>query len=271
MENLNIYIQQLISMGIEYLPKLLLAILTLLIGLWLIKFVVKGIDKLMSARDVDKSLQFFLKRLVQAALRVMLIIIVVSMVGIETTSLIAALGASVLAIGLALQGSLANFAGGVLILLLKPFKVDDFIEVEGYTGRVREIRIFYTIIVTPQNQVITIPNSGVSNNAVVNFTAEKTRRLDLVFGIGYEDSIDKAREVMKSIIDKEERILKTPAPTIDIEELADSSVNFKLKLWTNTEDYWSTNYFMHEEVKKQFDKNGISIPFPQRDVHLKQS
>lgn len=257
-------------MTVEYIPKLLLAIVTLFIGLWLIKFVVKTVDKLMTLREVDKSLQLFLKRLMQAALRVVLIIIVVSMIGIETTSLIAALGASVLAIGLALQGSLANFAGGVLILLLKPFKVDDFIEVEGHMGTVREIRIFYTIIVTPQNQVITIPNSGVSNNAVVNFTAEKTRRLDLVFGIGYEDSIDKAREILKGIINNDERILKTPTPDIVIEELADSSVNFKLKLWTKIEDYWSVNYFMHEEVKKQFDKNGVSIPFPQRDIHIKK-
>lgn len=258
----------LIAALVEYTPPFLLAILTLIVGLWVIRFLVKSIDKIMHARDVDASLRPFLRTLISALLKVMLVISVISMIGVETTSFIAIIGAAGLAIGLALQGSLANFAGGVLILLLKPFKVGDFIEVNNYSGTVKEIRIFYTTISTPQNQVVVIPNAQVSNNAIKNYSVETTRRLDLVFGIGYNDDIDHAKNVLQRVVHADERILKDPAPSIDLEELADNSVNFKLKLWTENGNYWALNYALIEQVKKEFDKENISIPFPQRDVHV---
>lgn len=268
MNNINDVKDWLIAALVEYTPPFLLAILTLIIGLWVIRFLVKSIDKIMQARDVDPSLRPFLRTLMSALLKVMLIISVISMIGVETTSFIAIIGAAGLAIGLALQGSLANFAGGVLILLLKPFKVGDFIEVNNFSGTVKEIRIFYTTISTPENQVVVIPNAQVSNNAIKNYSVETTRRLDLTFGIGYGDDIDHAKNVLQNVVNSDERILKDPAPAIMVEELAGSSVNLRLRVWSVNENYWDLNFAMIEQVKKEFDKEKISIPFPQRDVHV---
>lgn len=193
------------------------------------------------------------------------------MVGIETTSFIAVLGPAGLAIGFALQGSLANFAGGVLILLFKPFKAGDLIEAQGYIGTVREVQIFNTILTTADNRIVVIPNGALSSNSMVNINQESTRRVDLTFGIGYDDDIDLAKTTINNVIAKDERVLKDIDPLLVLSELADSSVNFTVRVWVNTPDYWGVYFAMHEQVKKEFDANGISIPFPQQDVHMHQA
>lgn len=268
MEKFEKYFDQIIGLVVEYGAQLLLAIVVLLIGLWVIKRIVKILDKNMVKRDVDESLHPFLRSLLRALLKVMLIISVASMVGIQMTSFVAILGAAGLAVGLALQGSLSNFAGGVLILLLKPFKVGDFIEANGFSGTVREIQIFYTYITTVQNQEVVIPNGDLSNNAVKNYSFHDTRRMDLTFGIGYSDSIDKAKEILDSLVKADSRILKDPAHDIFVHTLADSSVNIQVRAWTTGDDFWDIHNNFSEKVKKAFDEESISIPFPQHDVHL---
>lgn len=261
------YIEIIFEVLISYGPKVILAIFTLIIGLWIIKRLVNKTNVHFSAK-ADPSLASFMSSLVSVLLKLMLFIAVASMVGIQTTSFIAVLGAAGLAVGLALQGSLANFAGGVLILLFKPFKVGDVIEAQGHIGVVRQIQIFNTMLTTGDNRVVIIPNGPLSNSSLVNINQESTRRIDFSFGIGYGDDIDKARSVLEGLVAKEERILKDPAHLIVIEALADSSVNFKVRVWVNTPDYWGVNFAMIEAVKKAFDAEGISIPFPQSDVHM---
>jgi small conductance mechanosensitive channel len=256
-----------IDMVMIYGPSLVLAILTLIVGMWVINKVVSGVDKAMKGK-VEPTLLRFMHSLASIGLKAMLLISVASMVGIETTSFIAVLGAAGLAVGLALQGSLANFAGGALILLFKPFKVGDLIEAQGFIGTVREIQIFNTIISTGDNRRVIIPNGALSNGSMININAESTRRVDLLFGIGYGDDINKAKEVLQRVVAEDSRILKTPEPTIAVSALADSSVNFVCRVWVNTADYWVVFFAMHENVKKAFDAEGVSIPFPQRDVHI---
>lgn len=198
----------------------------------------------------------------------MLVISVVTILGISTTSFVAIIGAAGLAVGLALQGGLANFAGGVLILIFKPFKVGDVLEAQGYTGKVHEIQVFNTILKTPDNKTIIIPNGGLSNGSMVNYSTEPTRRVDMTFGIGYSDDIAKAKSVLQKLIDSDSRILKDPAPMIVVSELADSSVNFAVRTWCNAADYWGIFFDMQEKVKLEFDKENISIPYPQTDVHV---
>jgi small conductance mechanosensitive channel len=190
------------------------------------------------------------------------------MVGIATTSFVAILGAAGLAVGLALQGSLANFAGGVLILLFKPFKVGDFINAQGHAGTVNAIRVFFTTLKTPDNKTIIIPNGALSNSSITNFSTEPQRRVDMTFGIGYADDIQKAKGILKRLVDSDSRILREPEPAIVLTELADSSVNFAVRAWCNATDYWGIYFDMHEKVKESFDKEGVSIPFPQRDLHV---
>ncbi|MGY6562771.1 MAG: mechanosensitive ion channel family protein [Luteibaculaceae bacterium] len=252
----------------EFGPRLLGSLLVLFIGIKLINRVVLALRKLLLTKDVDKSLVPFLTNLLGVVLKVVLFIMVATTIGIQTTSLLALIGSAGLAVGLALQGSLGNLAGGVLILILKPFKVDDFIEARGRTGTVREILLFYTILETPQGQIITIPNGGLTNDTLVNFSKRPNRRMDLTFGISYTDDIDKARAVIQEVIDADERILKEPAPNIFVANLGDSSVDFSVRVWVETANAWPVNFAMIENVKKAFDKNGVSIPFPQRDVHL---
>ena len=198
----------------------------------------------------------------------MLIVSVIGQLGVETTSFIAVLGAAGLAVGLALQGTLQNFAGGVIILLLKPFKVGDFVDVGGHMGTVKEIQIFTTIMVTPDNKVIIIPNGGLANASMTNFSAMPTRRVDFSFGIGYGDDFEKAKSLIKGLIDADSRILKDPEPFVRVGELADSSVNITTRVWVNSADYWAVHFDMIENVKKTFDKEGVSIPYPQMDVHM---
>jgi len=206
--------------------------------------------------------------LISVILKVMLIISVASMIGIQMTSFIAVLGAAGLAVGLALQGSLANFAGGVLILFFKPYKIGDFIDASGFMGSVKEIQIFNTILKTPDNKTIIIPNGTLSNASITNFSTEETRRVDMTFGIGYSDDIQKAKNILESLLKNDSRVLNDPAYMIVVSELADSSVNLVVRAWCNSADYWNIYFSMQERVKLEFDKQGISIPFPQRDVHV---
>lgn len=268
MEKINEYFGKISDLVIVYGTKVLLAIIVLIIGLWLIKRLNKAIGKALDRRGIDASLKPFLKSVIGALLKVVLFISVASMLGIEMTSFIAILGAAGLAVGLALQGSLSNFAGGILILLLRPFKVGDFIEGAGHAGTVREIQVFYTYLTTPSNQEIIIPNGQLSNNSVKNYSYHDTRRVDLTFGIGYGDSIDKAKSILEHLIKENELILTDPAYDIFIEALADSSVNFHVRCWSKNENYWAIVNGFSEKVKKAFDAEGVSIPFPQRDIHV---
>ena len=264
----SVYTDQAVNYLIEYGPNVLLAILTLLIGLWIIKILRKGFNKAMEKADLEVSLMKFLSSLVSILLQVLLLISVVSMLGVQMTSFIALLGAAGLAVGLALQGSLANFAGGVLILLFKPFKVGDFIDAQGYMGTVNAIQVFNTVLKTPDNKTIIIPNGDLSNGSVTNFTTEGRRRVDWVFGIGYDDDLKKAKDILNDLIKQDSRILGDPEPMVVVSELGDSSVNFTVRVWVNSSDYWGVYFAMQENVKLTFDAQGISIPFPQRDVHV---
>ena len=268
MEQYQGYVDTAVELIIQYAPKVLLAIITLVIGLWVIKFIVKGIKKGLEKSKVDESLKKFLTSLFSTLLKILLFISVASMIGIETTSFVAIMGAAGLAIGFALQGSLGNFAGGVLILLFKPFKVGDFIDAQGYMGSVKAIQIFNTILKTPDNKTIIIPNGGLSSGSITNFSTEPTRRVDMTFGIGYGDDLKKAKEALNNIVNADSRVLKDPAPMVVVSELADSSVNFAVRVWVNAADYWGVFFDTHETVKLEFDKKGISIPFPQQDIHL---
>ncbi|MEZ5198432.1 MAG: mechanosensitive ion channel [Bacteroidales bacterium] len=268
MDNLENIMSYIYDLSITYGLKLLLALVTLIIGLWIIKLIIKGIGRSMEKKDVDPTLRQFLNSLLSMLLKVMLIISVISMLGVEMTSFVAILAAAGLAVGMALSGTLQNFAGGVMIVLFKPFKIGDFIDAQGYTGMVKEIQIFNTILKTPDNKTIIIPNGGLSTSAMTNYSTEEQRRVDFTFGIGYGDDIDKAKKVIEGLIEKDSRVFADPAPFIAVSELADSSVNFVVRVWANAADYWGIYFDLTENVKKAFDKEGISIPFPQTDVHI---
>ena len=259
---------QLWSMLMAYAPKLLLAILTLIVGLWVIKVITKGVRRAMDKRELDETLKPFIVSLFSILLKVMLVISVIGMVGVQMTSFIAILGAAGLAIGLALSGTLQNFAGGVIILIFKPFKVGDVLEAQGYLGVVKEIQLFNTILLSLDNKTIIIPNGGLSTGSMVNYSSQPTRRVDMTFGIGYSDDIDKAKEILNDLLTNHPKVLKDPAHFIAVSELADSSVNFVVRAWVKGTDYWEVFFYMQETVKKEFDKNDVGIPFPQRDIHV---
>jgi small conductance mechanosensitive channel len=262
------YQDTLMEMVVTYGPKLIMAILTLIIGLWIVKGMTRALSNMLDKRDIDPSLKPFLKSLFSTLLKILLVVSVMGMVGIEMTSFIAILGAAGLAVGMALSGTLQNFAGGVIILILKPFKVGDFIEAQGFSGTVESIQIFNTILKTPQNQVILVPNGGLSTGAVVNYSVESTRRLDQTYGIDYSDDISKAREIILRVVSEDTRILKDPAPAVVLTGLGDSAVNLSMRVWTKNEDFWNVSFDTMEKIKKTFDAEGISFPFPQRDVHM---
>jgi len=270
-EKIEHYITILGEMTIQWGGKLLMAILVFLIGLWLIKRFLKLFEKGMKKRKVEVTLHKFLLSIIGIMAKLILVIIFASMVGVETASLIAVLGAMGLAIGLALQGSLANFAGGILILFFRPFKAGDVIEAQGYVATVVEIQIFNTILRTLDNQRVIIPNALLSNGCVKNIFVEDTRRVDLTFGISYDDDIATVRKILSDIVDANGMILKDPTPDIFVSAHADSSVNFLVRPWVKSENYWPVYFGMMEEVKLAFDREGITIPFPQRDVHLIQA
>ncbi len=268
MNNLVEHLDQLWDTLIAYVPKLFLAILTLIIGLWVIKRIKKCIEKLIEKRDMDDALRSFITGILSVLLKIMLFISVIGMIGVEMTSFIAILGAAGLAVGMALSGSLQNFAGGVMIMIFKPFKTGDLLEAQGYLGVVKEIQIFNTILLSLDNKTIIIPNGGLSTGSMVNFSTQDIRRVDMSFGIGYSDDIDQAKAVLTQLIENHPKVLKDPAYFIAVSELADSSVNFVVRAWTKSADYWDLFFYMQETVKKEFDKNKIGIPFPQRDVHV---
>ena len=265
------YIDKGVEMTMEYGPQLVLAILVLLIGLWIINKLVDAVRSGMERGSMDATLSKFLTNLVGIGLKALLLISVASMVGIETTSFIAILGAAGLAIGLALQGTLANFAGGVLVLMFRPYRVGDFVEAQGVSGTVAEIQIFNTVIKTPDNKVIIVPNGAISNGIITNYSAESTRRVDFVFGIGYGDDIATARGIIAGLIAADDRALIDPEPVIVVSELADSSVNFTVRVWANAGDYWGLFFDLTEKVKLAFDEAGVSIPFPQSEIHVHQA
>jgi small conductance mechanosensitive channel len=219
---------------------------------------------------VEETLVSFASNLTYALLMVMVIIAVLNQLGIQTTSFIAILGAAGLAVGLALQGSLANFAAGILMIIFKPFKVGDFIDAAGTMGTVEEIEIFTTNMRTPDNKLIIVPNNQITNGIITNFSAKETRRVDLVVGVSYGDDLNKVKAVLEDILTKDERVLDEPAPTVAVLQLGESSIDFAVRPWVNTGDYWATLFDLNKTIKERFDAEGISIPFPQRDVHLSQ-
>jgi len=258
----------LMALAQDYGLRLISAILTVVIGLWIAKAITNGVKRMMQKKDVDISLQPFLGGIVSALLKILVYITALGMLGVQMTSFIAILGAAGLAVGMALSGTLSNFAGGVMILIFKPFKAGDFIEAQGHMGTVSEIQIFNTILKTPDNKTIIIPNGGLSTGSMTNYSTEPLRRVDMTFGIGYGDSIEKAKEVMGKIIDADDRILKDPAPFVRVSQLGDSSVNFAVRLWCAGADYWNIYFDMNEKVYDTFAQNGLNIPFPQMDVHV---
>lgn len=270
-EKIQPYLDQISTMVIQYAPKFILALVTLAIGLWLIKKVRKQLVKILSKNEVDKSLHFFLVSLMAISLKVLLLISVASMVGVKTTSFVAILGAAGLAVGLALQGSLANFAGGVLLLLFKPFEVGDLIETNGETGWVRKILIFNTILVSPDNKTIILPNSAVSNGTIKNISREGSVRVELSIGVAYDADLKKAREVILNVLENHEHVLDSPAPSVNVAELGDSSVNLAVFPYSTAENYWSVYFGVTEAAKIALDEANIEIPFPQRVVSMKGS
>jgi small conductance mechanosensitive channel len=252
----------------EYGPIVLGALFALIIGLWVIKWISKAVNAGMTRASVDESLKPFLISLISSLLKVMLAISIMSMLGIAMTSFIAILGAVGLAVGMALSGTLQNFAGGVMILLFKPFKVGDVIEAQGYTGGVKEIQIFVTILTTPDNKTIIIPNGGLSNGSMINYSTQENRRVDWVFGIGYGDDLKKAKEILAGILASDARVLKDPDVFIGLGEMADSSVNLTVRAWVNAADYWGVFFDTNESVYNDFNTQGINIPYPQMDVHV---
>lgn len=250
--------------------KVIAALAIFIIGRWVAKGIRSLVQRMMRKANVDETLLRFVGNLAYIALLAFVIIAALSQLGIQTTSFIAILGAAGLAIGLALQGSLANFAAGFLMIVFRPIRVGDYIEGAGVAGTVEEIQIFTTTLVTPDNKTVIIPNASLTGDNIVNWTVKGTRRVDLVMGIGYDDDIDKAKQIMQDVLKDEARILKEPAPQIAMVELADSSVNFVVRPWVKASDYWGVYMETTEKIKKAFDANGISIPYPQRDVHLYQ-
>lgn len=260
----------LVDLVMTYGMKLILAIVVFLIGIKIIKYLVKGVEKALKKSKIDSSLESFILSLAKLTFKILLFITVVGMVGVQTTSFVAIIGSAGLAIGLALQGSLANFAGGVLILVLKPFKVGDYIEAAGHAGTVKEIQVFYTVLKTPDNRIIIIPNGSLSNSSAINYSVMDTRRVDLIFGVGYEEDINKVKEVLNGIVQEHKLVLKDPEPFIRVGEHGESSVNFIVRVWCNSEDYWTVHFDLIEMVKIKFDEEDINIPYPHMDVILKK-
>lgn len=247
---------------VEFAPKILAAILIWIIGSWIIKMLMKGIKKAMTKANYDDSLKKFLLNLLNWIFKIVLILVVLGTVGVETTSFAAILAAAGLAVGMALQGSLGNFAGGVLIMTFKPFKIGDLIEAQGEIGVVKEIEIFTTKLTGLSNREIIIPNGALSNGNIINFTTEGTRRVDLVFGVSYDANIKQTKEVLMNVLTSNPKVLNEPAPTVAVLELADSSVNFAVRPWCKAEHYWDVYFEVTENTKEALDAAGIEIPYP---------
>ncbi|NND88863.1 MAG: mechanosensitive ion channel [Flavobacteriaceae bacterium] len=270
--DINLYIEEYGQKLIDFLPNLLSAILLLVFGWWVIKLVNRVVAKFFQKKDYDLTLERFIQSLINWGLKIVLFVLIVTQLGVESASLVAIIGAAGLAIGLALQGSLANFAGGVLILLLRPFKVGHFIKAQGVEGTVKEINIFNTKLLTFGNQEAILPNGKVSNDNIINYTVEGIRREALTIGISYDSDIRKAKDILLELLNEQELILQIEdkMPMVVVSELADSSVNLSVRYWAKNEDFWNIRFYTLEEAKQRLEAAGIEIPFPQRDVHLYQ-
>ncbi len=253
---------------VNFGKNLIVAILIFYIGRFIVRLVVRGMSRVMDRQQVDQTLQKFVGNLVSMALMVVVIIAAIGALGIQTTSFIAIFGAAGLAVGLALQGSLSNFAAGVLIVLFRPYKVGDYVEAAGIAGSVEEVQILTTVLKTPDNKKIIVPNSQIMDSIITNYSANDTRRVDLTIGVSYSDDLDKVHATLRELVNADERILKDPECLIAVQALADSSVNFVVRPWVASGDYWGVYFDLTEAVKKRFDDEGISFPFPQQDVHL---
>jgi len=258
------------SLAVTYGFNLLWAIVIFIVGRWAAGLASRLAKRVLTKADIDKSLVKFVGQLIYFGILAFAIIAAFGRLGIETTSFIAVLGAAGLAVGLALQGALANFAAGVLILLFKPIKIGDLVEIAGQTGKVEEIQIFTTVLVTPDLRTIIIPNGHVTGGPITNYSAKGIRRIDMVFGIGYDDDLLKAKRILEELVNTHEQVVKEPAPTVTVTELADSSVNFAVLPHVKIDDYWGVYFDLTEKVKLRFDEEGISIPYPQQDVHMFQ-
>jgi small conductance mechanosensitive channel len=256
--------------GTDIGMKVAAAIAIFLVGRWVAQLVVDIVRKTLARTEMEDTLEKFLCNMLNGVLMIVVAIATIGALGVETTSLLAVLGAAGLAVGLALQGSLSNFASGVLIITFKPYKVGDYIEGGGVSGTVDEVQIFTTVLKTPDNKMVIVPNSQIMDSIITNYSAHANRRVDLVVGCGYGDNIDEVYRVLNEIIKNDDRILSDPAPSIVLNTLADSSVNFNVRPWCKKEDYWDVHNGVTEQVKRQFDSNGLNIPFPQRDVHVYQ-
>lgn len=265
---MSIDIESLGALATAYLIKIIAAVLVFVIGRWLAKYFAGQLAKVLEYKKTEITLVKFLKNITYYSLLAAVIIAALGQLGINTTSFLAVVGAAGLAIGLALKDSLGNFSSGVMLILFRPFKVGDYVTAGGVSGTVKEISIFNTELSTPDNQKVIVPNGSIMGNVITNVTANATRRIDLVAGIGYGDDTVKAKEILSQIVQGDNRILPAPAPVIAVSELGDSSVNLVVRPWVNTQDYWAVRFDLTEKIKHEFDKAGISIPFPQRDVHL---
>lgn len=254
--------------GVDFAINLFIAIVIFYVGKWVVNLIVSGMLKGMQKGEMDKTLRRFIANLARILLMLFVIIAAINQLGVQTASLIALVGAAGLAVGLALQGSLANFASGVLIVLFRPYKVGDFIEGAGIAGSVEEVQILTTVLKTGDNKQVIVPNSQIMGTTITNYSANATRRVDLVVGVSYDDDLDQVRRELESLVAADDRILDDPAVTIAVSELADSSVNFVVRPWVKSADYWGVKFELTEAVKKRFDEVGISFPYPQQDVHL---
>jgi small conductance mechanosensitive channel len=267
MDSILSYLEQAIQL---YAVDIVLALVILVLGRLAVRWITGLLKRVLTKRGTDATLSTFVANLAKGILLAVVVIAALGQLGIETTSLVAIVGAAGLAIGLALQGSLSNFAAGVMLIVFRPFKSGDFVEAGGVMGVVEEVQIFTTSLRSPDNKHIIVPNAKIIGDSIVNYSTKDIRRIDLVFGIGYQDDIRKAKDVLHDIIGAEGRVLADPAPTVGVLELGDSSVNFAVRPWVKTADYWDVYFALTEEVKLRFDAEGISIPFPQRDVHVFQ-
>ncbi|KJG00904.1 small-conductance mechanosensitive channel MscS [Photobacterium angustum] len=253
---------------IQYAVNLVSALLILFIGNMIVKAVAGAVAKVLRKKEMDNAVVEFIHGLVRYLLFVIVLIAALSRIGVQTASVVAVIGAAGLAVGLALQGSLSNFAAGVLIVAFRPFKSGDFVEVAGVSGAVESIQIFSTELRTPDNKTVVVPNSSIIGNPITNYSRNSTRRIDLTIGVSYSADLQKTKEVLKRVVTSDERVLKDPEPTIGVVALADSSVNFVVRPWVNTPDYWAVYFDLNQAIKEELDKEGIEIPFPQMDVHL---
>ena len=270
MEDVLIYVSQFQDLVVVYGLRLFWSVIMLMVGLWLIRKLVGVVGKLMVKRTVDESLQPFLKSIISISLKVVLVLSIISILGVPTASFLAVLGSAGLAIGLALQGSLSNFAGGVLILTVKPFRKGEFITAMSVSGTVHEINLLNTILKTPDNQTVFIPNGQLAGATITNFSVEPTRRLVMEFGISYGDDIKKAKGIIEEAVKGDERVLEDPVPQIVVISWGESSINISTRIWVKREDYWAVNFDFYEKVKYRFDEEDITIPVPQRDLHVYQ-